>query len=176
MRTKLLFVSVLAVLIALPACAPPPTSSDVQRERQEKMVSEGAAQAGMPAIKNWRELKMLKDIYELRDQTGLVTYTYIFAEMTGKITFFCDSIGYGIPYATQFSASESMQRFSIPSSGNAERQHGVQRLPQAEPNGLFTPASAEGTWVLCKDPGSKEVRPTYLEPRIIVSQFKLKTD
>lgn len=176
MRTKLLFVAVLSVSVAFPACAPPPTSSDVQRERQEKMVSEGVAQIGMPAIKNFREAKLAKDLYELRDQTGLVTYTYTFSEMTGKLTFFCDSVGYAIPYATQFSAPESMQRFSIPKSGNAERQHGVHLLPQAEPNGLFTPAAAEGTWVFCKDPNGKEVRPVYLEPRVIVSQFKLKTD
>jgi hypothetical protein len=49
-------------------------------------------------------------------------------------------------------------------------------LPQADPNGLFSPASAEGTWVLLKDPNGKETRPVYIEPRIIVSPFKLNTD
>jgi hypothetical protein len=49
-------------------------------------------------------------------------------------------------------------------------------LPQADPNGLFSPASAEGTWILMKDPNGKEVKPVYIEPRIIVSPFKLKTN
>jgi hypothetical protein len=47
-------------------------------------------------------------------------------------------------------------------------------LPQADPNGLFSPASAEGTWVFCKDPGGTVVKPVYTEPRIIVSQFELR--
>ena len=46
-------------------------------------------------------------------------------------------------------------------------------MPQADPNGLFSPESAEGTWVLCSDPsGNGETRPVYVEPRIIVSPFK----
>jgi len=118
----------------------------------------------------------LKDIYELRDQTGLATYTYLYNEFTGKLVFFCNSIGYGIPYATQYSASESVQSYNVPRTSGGERHYGVERLPQAEPNGLFSPASAEGTWVQCKDPSGKDVRPVYVEPRVIVSQFRLIPD
>lgn len=140
-----------------------PSSDSVQREQQERILAEGTSKIGMPAINNFREKKILKDIYELRDQSGLVTYTYLFNEMNGKIgDFFCDSIGYGIPYATQFTYPEKYV-------GNGAT------MPQADPNGLFSPASADGTWILCKDPNGKEVRPVFLEPRIIVSPFKLKT-
>jgi hypothetical protein len=55
----------------------------------------------MPAIKNFRERRLLKSILEMRDQEGLTTFTYTYNEMTGQLVFFCDSIGYGIPYATQ---------------------------------------------------------------------------
>lgn len=135
----------------------------IQREQQATMLEEATAQTGMPAIKNFRERKLLKDILELRDQDGLVTYTYTFSEMTGKYLFFCDSIGYGIPYATQYTNP------ARPAWGNG----GGMPLPQADPNGLFSPASAEGTWVMCKNPDGKEVRPIYVEPRVIVSPFKL---
>lgn len=47
-------------------------------------------------------------------------------------------------------------------------------LPQADPNGLFSPASAEGTWILLKDPHGSDVKPVYVEPRVIVSPFKLE--
>lgn len=122
----------------------------------------------MPAIKNFRERKMLKDILELRDQTGLVTYTYLYNEMTGKLIFFGETIGYGIPYATQYTNPQKV----------AERYLGGQAaayaiIPQADPNGLFSPAAAEGTWILMKDPNGKDVRPVYVEPRVIVSPFKL---
>jgi hypothetical protein len=121
----------------------------------------------MPAIKNFRERKLLKDIIELRDQTGLATYTYVFAEMTGQFTFLCASVGYGLPYATQFTNPEKIDY----SSGGT-----VVTIPQADPNGLFSPAAAEGTWVMCSDPDGKEARPVYVEPRIVVSPFKLETE
>ncbi len=159
--------------LLLSTCAPQPSSSDQQRDRQEKIIAEAASQVGMPAIKNFRELKMVKDIYELRDQTGLVTYTYVVNEYSGKMIFFCDSIGYGIPYATQYSAPTSMQRWFVPGVEGAVKEYGTMELPQAEPNGLFVPDAAEGTWVMCKDPAGDEVRPVYIEPRIVVSQFEL---
>jgi hypothetical protein len=34
--------------------------------------------------------------------------------------------------------------------------------PQADPNGLFSPASAEGTWILLKDPNGKDVCPATI--------------
>jgi hypothetical protein len=160
---KLLSLAIAAVLSALLSACGPPSSDDLQRNQQEKIMQEGTAQIGMPAIKNFRERKLLKDIIELRDQNGLVTFTYVWNEMQGKLVFLCDSVGYGIPYATQFTNPQKVEV----SSGH------YQTLPQADPNGLFSPASAEGTWVMCKDPGGKDVKPVYIEPRIIVSSFKL---
>ena len=161
-------------LIMLAACEPKPTSSDVQRQRQEVVVAEGVSQVGVPSIKNFRELKLAKDIYEMRDQTGLTTYTYLYSDLNGKLIFLCDSIGYPLPYATQFSAPESIQTWRITGTDSGDiKRYGTDKLPQAEPNGLFTPGSAEGTWVLCKDPNGSEVRPLYTEPRVVVSQYKL---
>ena len=141
-----------------------PTSDQVQQKQQERILEEGTAQTGMPAIKNFRERKLLKDIIEMRDQDGLVTYTYIVPEMTGKLVFLCNSVGYGLPAATQYTNPEK-----IIESPNYVRT----TIPQADPNGLFSPSSAEGTWVMCKDPKGDKVRPVYIEPRIIVSPFEL---
>ena len=155
------YFAVLGLLVAFLLGACERSSDSIQREQQEVLLAEGTAQIGMPAIKNFRERKLLKDILEMRDQTGLVTYTYVWNEFNGKLVFLCDSIGYAIPYATQFTNPQ-------------KRVYGDAVLPQADPNGLFSPSSAEGTWVLCKNPEGKDVRPTYIEPRIVVSQFKLK--
>jgi hypothetical protein len=135
----------------------------IQRKQQERILAEGTAQTGMPSIKNFRERKLLKDIIEMRDQDGLVTYTYTVPEMTGKPVFLCNSIGYGIPAATQYTNPEKVVRDNGQSFGTT---------PQADPNGLFSPSSAEGTWVMCKDPRGDKVRPVYVEPRIIVSPFE----
>ena len=170
---SIIIVVVIASFVVLISCAPKQTSSDKQRIAQEKMVADGVSQVGLPSIKNFRELKEAKDIYEMRDQTGLVTYSYLYSEMQGKMIFLCDSIGYPLPYAVQFTGPESQQTYNIPSSEGSERYYGHDKLPQAEPNGLYSPESAEGSWVQCKDPNGKDVRPVYVEPRVIVTQFKL---
>lgn len=157
----LISVTAIAVLgLSLTGCIQE-SSDSAQRTQQERILREGTAQTGMPAIKNFRERKLLKQIIEMRDQDGLVTYTYTVPEATGKPVFLCNSIGYGLPAATQYTNPEKYD-------------HNGATLPQADPNGLFSPSSAEGTWVLCTDPsGSGKTRPVYVEPRIIVSPFKL---
>lgn len=159
-------VSLLAVLgLTLTGCIETsPSSDEVQRSEQERILKESTSQTGMPAIKNFRERKLLKQIIEMRDQDGLVTYTYVVPETTGRPVFLCNSIGYGLPAATQYT---NPQKIIGDSWGNVG-------IPQADPNGLFSPESAEGTWVMCSDPsGNGKTRPVYVEPRIIVSPFRL---
>lgn len=161
----------LAVVLLVVGCDDAPKGSDaVQQEQQERLLGEATSQVGMPAIRNFRERKLLKDILELRDQTGLVTYTYLYVPMTGKLVFLCDSIGYGIPYATQFTNPQKPAYLNPgPKPGAAQWAP----LPQADPNGLFSPSNAEGTWIMCKEPSGKDTRPVYVEPRVIVSPFRL---
>lgn len=164
MKTVLAIVGCVAFFLA--GCDRLKTSDDIQQDQQERILKEGVSQSGMPAIKNFRERKLLKDILEMRDQTGLVTYTYLWNEFNGKLVFLGESIGYGIPCATQYTNPQK-----IADSGH---QYGYAILPQADPHGLFAPQSAEGTWVLLKDPTEKSVKPVYVEPRIIVSPFRLQ--
>lgn len=139
------------------------SSDDQQSSQQEQILWEATAQTGMPAMKNFRERKLLKDIIEMRDQYGLTTYTYLFAEVTGKLIFLGETIGYGLPYATQYT---NPQKYITEGT----------TIPQADPNGLFSPQSAEGTWIIMKDPNGKETKPVYVEPRIIVSPFRLNAE
>lgn len=162
----ILSIAALALLgISLVGCEEyTPSSDEAQRTQQERILKEGTAQTGMPNIKNFRERKLLKQILEMRDQDGLVTYTYTVPETTGRPVFLCNSIGYGLPAATQYTNPEKTDYYST----------GSVTLPQADPNGLFSPSSAEGTWVLCTDPSSSgKTRPVYVEPRVIVSPFRL---
>jgi hypothetical protein len=137
------------------------TSDQKLRQKQEMMMQEANAQTGMPAIKNFQERKMMKMILELRDQENLVCYAYIVPEMTGKPVFLGKCIGFGLPYATQYTNPEKI------SDG------GGHVIAQADPNGLFMPSNAEGTWLLLIDPTTNEPRPVYCEPRVLVSPFKL---
>lgn len=148
-----------------------PTSDDVQRNQQERILQEGTSAVGMPAIKNFREKRLLKDIIEMRDQEALTTYTYIVAEMTGKLIFVGESVGYGIPAATQFT---NPQKWEVGGRTTSDARNTIVTLPQADPNGLFSPGSADGTWVMMVSPDHKKVVPVYIEPRIIVSPFPLQ--
>ena len=146
-------------------CDPPRMSSDQrQSQQQEAILQEGTSAVGMPAIRNFRERRLLKTILELRDQNDLSTYTYLWSDVHGRWVFFCNSVGYGVPYATQFTSPQKTVHVF---------EHGDIVVPQADPNGLFSPASAEGTWIMCRDPKGHDVKPVYVEPRVIVSPFEL---
>jgi hypothetical protein len=137
------------------------TSTDGQvSEAQEVKMAEANAQVPLPDITNWQEKRMVKTLYELRDQS-IATHSYILNTMQGCLIYLGASVGYGIPYATQYSAPTQY-------SGNYNYSK-----PQAEPNGLFMPVDARGTWVMLKDPESTAVKPVYIEPDVIVSPFRL---
>lgn len=159
---KYIYYIILASILT--SCNITPSSDKVQQQQQEKILAEATAQVGMPSIVNFREKKLLKDIIEMRDQEALTTYTYLFAENTGKLVFVGESIGYGIPTSTQFTSPEKVEM----------RAGNIVTLPQADPNGLFSHASADGTWVMMKDPRSKNVLPVFFEPRVIVSPFPIQ--
>ncbi len=164
MRKLIVLLSMVFLVCA--GCNDAPTADQATQKRQEQMQAQQIAQTGLPNIVNFTEAKLVKHLYELRD-SKIATYAYIRDEYDGKLFHLCDSIGYGLPYAVQFSNPEKQ----VESYGS-----GYITMPQAEPNGLFMPASAEGTWVMCANPNSKlGVDPVYVEPRVIVSPFKLKS-
>lgn len=158
------FCLIIAIVLTTVGCEAQPSSDSIQSNQQERLLIEATAQVGMPSIINFRERKIMKDILELRDQDGLVTYTYVFNEIKGEFVFLGQTIGYPIPYSTQFT--------------NPERQvdnyyHDSPTLPQADPNGLFSPSSAEATWCLMKDPHSDKILPVYVEARVLCLPFRL---
>jgi hypothetical protein len=164
MRKSIAFASLIATL-GLTGCPEDNTADAVQRKQQEALSSEASRQVGMPGITNFTERRMLKKVLELRDQ-AISTHTYVM-NLQGQLFHVCESLGYGLPYSTQFTNPSYI--------ANSYSQGGFAILPQADPNGLFSPASAEGTWVACVDEKKKDYDVIYVEPRIIVSPFKLRS-
>ncbi len=130
------------------------SATDKEARQQERLTKQANSTVGMPSIVNFQEKRMMKMILELRD-TAISTKTYI-VDLNGKLHKLCDSVGYGLPYATQFTNPQMEARQSY-------------ALPQADPNGLYSPASADGTWVNCLDPKTKKLKVVYIEPHVIVS-------
>ena len=153
---------VLPFVVLLSACDDHPDSRRIEAAKQEEMQLQAVQSVGMPAITNFAEKRMFKDILELRDRS-VPTTTYLVG-MNNQLTKVCDSVGYGLPYATQYTNPQM----------RVSGQNGNVTLPQADPNGLYSPASAEGTWILCVDHKDGKAKPVYIEPRIIVSPIALQ--
>lgn len=161
MKNLILTLSLLVFVFPLTACFPD-SADTIQKKQTEQMVLQSVNQVGMPAIVNFQEKRMAKQIYEMRD-TNISTHAYIMNEMQGCLVYLGPSVGFGLPYATQY--SNPMKLAGMVAESTA--------IPQPEPNGLFMPDSADASWILLKDPNGTEVKPVYVEPKLIVSPFKI---
>jgi hypothetical protein len=167
---KRFFAVVLAVFAALTlaACDPinQPTADQVQHQQQEQLSAQSNAEVGMPAVVNFAQKKALKMIIELADKEQ-PTYSYV-KDVNGPFRKICDSIGYPIPAATQYTNPMQVQDF-----GGSQR-YAFEAIPQADPTGLFSPAAADATWVLCLNPDTHQVAPFYEEEKVTTSPFPIK--
>jgi hypothetical protein len=165
MKRIISMMAVVAMMVLAGCDQVKPSSDAVQRQQQEALSQQGNSEVGMPSITNFAEKRMMRDILELRDKM-MPTTTYT-QDMNGKLHKLCDSIGYGLPGATQYTNPQRVARSSeTPYQGNVT-------LNQADPDGLFSPSSSESTWVMCISPVTKKATPLYIEPRVIVSPFPL---
>ena len=178
--------SLLICCLLLTGCGYTATQSNDSKiaQQQEQNLAEGDAQVPPPAIVNWNEKRMAKLIQEKRDTPNLSTWTYT-KNLDGKYTFVCESVGYGLPYntrannpqhyefvTTRTGAAYSGSGYYLDSQGNRLwGEHAI--VAQPEPNGLFIPDSAKGTWNLCKDPKTNKPDVTYQEEDIAVFPYKL---
>jgi len=169
---KILFTTALAIGVATPALAfwgsnsTPPSSDKSTAKQMETLLKEAERQTGLPAVTNFTEKRMVKWLYELRDQPNYRTYTYI-VTMTGKLVKICDSVGYGINASIQYSNPEKVMK-------NGSHYDGTfGTMPQAEPNALFMPEGLAATYVMCVSEDSDDVKAVYIEPEIIVSPIEL---
>jgi len=163
MKWRLLLFPFLYVLLAGQVSCESPSPNDVRdKAATDQRMQEMRAQVGLPNIVNFTEAKFANLTAELRDQE-IRTWTY-YVDMNGGRHLLCESVGYGLPYSVQITNPQKI--------ASSYSQGGFAILPQAEPNGLYMPESADATWVLCSD-GKGGVAPVYSEPHLIVSPFPL---
>ena len=144
---KFIFI-ILASLIVFIGCD---SADENDCRQQEEMQKEAQAQTGLPAITHFREKKSFKMLMEMCDQEKLITYIYTFSQFQGKFIFIGKAIGFPIPMSTEYTNPSKVTTNGV--------------IPQADPNGLFKPASADGTWVMLLDKKG-EPHPAYFEEKI----------
>lgn len=171
---KIIILLTLVLLFAMVGCQANVTTDMQQAEETEMLMNEINNQVGLPNINNYYEKKTLKEIYELRDDSSLVTYTYTTA-LDGKKVFQFQSIGYGLPMSVQYSNPSKYTGVTtkqVINDGGRDWTWDYVVMPQAEPNGLFMPEGLSATWVMrINEDGSRE--PVYMEEVITVTQTKL---
>lgn len=161
---KLFLVTLVAASFAIVGCGGREKSADqIQNSKQEMSLRDGVNAVGLPAIVNWKEKRTLKMIYELRDQAELRTYTYM-VNANGDLRLLCDSLGYPINDATGYTNPENKVEHSA---------QGYLVLPQAEPNGLFTPDFSNSYWVMCLNKEAGKPSPVFMAGSPVVSTFPL---
>lgn len=167
---NILLTAAIASILASPALAfwnnSTPSSDKSTAQQMETLLKEGERQTGIPGITNFTEKRMVKWLYELRDQPNYRTYTYI-VTITGQLVKICDSVGYGINASIQYSNPEKVVKMDLGT------HYGEGTMPQAEPNALFMPEGLAATYVMCVTEGSDDVKAVYIEPEIIVSPIEL---
>lgn len=186
MRKKIFLYSLLAMCVSmlLTSCTYTPrvkTADEVQKVQQESTIREAVAQIGLPHVVNFQEMKLLKEVIEARDRNDLICYCYLANEMNGSVgAFLGKCLGYGIPYATQFTNPQKLATSYLNGRSNRDDNNSLSghfvdgTLPQADPNGLFSPASADATWIFLINPTTGEPKAVYVESKVIVSPFPLK--
>lgn len=161
MNRIILIIAIFASLALFGGCNE--SADQKQAEQTEKLMTEINNEVGLPNIVNFQQKKLMKMIYELCDKEDLICYAYIKSDYQGKLFFIGKCVGYGIPFSAQYSNPEVYRRVHLDWT----------KMPQAEPNGLFMPTSSSATWLMMVDPKTKEQRPVYIEPEIVVSPFPL---
>lgn len=154
-------------LLALAGCVEKSHSSSDKKaaQKSEQVVQQIDQQTGFPSITNGFEKRMVRMLYELRDNPEYRTYSYI-VTLNGRFIKICDSIGYGINSSIQFSNPDKLINTDL------GQFYGNMAMPQAEPNGLFMPEGLAATYVMCLD--GKELKPVYVEPEVVVSPFPME--
>jgi hypothetical protein len=100
--------------------------------------------------------------------SAVATYSLVYNQYKGIIQFQCPSYGYPIPGGTELTAPEAPY---VNSSGGISDFV----IPQAEPDGTFSPSNSAGTYIICRnDDGS--AYPVYVEDNVLTFPFLMKTD
>ena len=157
---KTVLLGMVIALLLLVGCEYEQSAEQKQEKATDDILTEINNEVGMPNLVNFQQKKLMKMIYELCDKENLICYAYIKSDYQGKLMFIGKCIGFGIPVSAQY-------------TNPMKHIYGDVLLPQADPNGLYMPTSSLATWLMMIDPKTKEARPVYIEPEIVVSPFAL---
>lgn len=136
----------------------PQSAASKEQATQDVQMQQFIRNQPVPSFDWSLERHMLIQLYAAR-QRATNTFSVVQSEYTGKVLWSCPSMGFPLPYATQLTNPQQL----IQKSDSSHWYDGV--VAQQEPNGLFSPPAADGTWVPCVDEKGR-ITPVYEERKV----------
>ena len=162
MRKVLITLFILVIGLSLISCNEK-HYEEIQQSQTQQLMDEAIRQIGLPNIKNFWQRKLLKMIYEIADQSDIITYAYTFNQFTGKFRYIGRAIGFGVPFSAQYTNPDQV----------VETYRGSVVIKQPDPNGLYMPTSSSATWIILIDENTGDLNLMYIEPLLTVTQRPL---
>lgn len=143
-KKKGLVAVVAVVVVGLTACSTPSSSSQTEARKAEN-AQQGVASANMiknqpaPVFTSSVARDVMIAVQEMT-ATKSATTSFFFQVGMADPTFVCPSIGMPIPNTAQLTNPEQVV---------GDRDGGYTSIGQMDPNGLYSPSSSSGSYVLC---------------------------
>ena len=137
------------------------TANRIEGEKVDQQQTRYLANQPPPAFDWSMERYIYAELYKQRN-AAVHTYSYVINQFTGKIIRQCASIGFPISAATQLTNPLTVRNSTAV-------------VAQAEPNGLFTPSTSRGTWVMCLAEDGN-IQPEYWEADVAATVRPMQED
>lgn len=159
-------ITVMACALVLAACNGTNQSLQADQSQTNSQLQQYQKVQPVPYY-NWSEQRnTLIQIYNAKNEAR---NTWAVVEsITGIALWACPSVGFPIPADTQLTNPEQI---GITNNGSAGWVDGV--VPQMEPDGLYSSASTDATYILCIRPSGKIV-PIYTEQKVTMFPFPVE--
>lgn len=158
MRKLSIFLLTILALLLVGCDDLQPSAHEVEHAQQEGGMQAMLRNQPVPTLSYSMERQILTELYRARNRY-VATWTYT-RDIQGHIMEICASAGFPIPYSTQL--TNPWQRDYNTAVGNPE------------PSGLYSPSSAEGTWISCVD-SSGAIAPQYWEDRVFATTRRVRS-
>lgn len=164
MKRTVVIMSLLLAGLFLVACGS--NTATGKEQAQTNHVMDVLINSQPAPVFDWSlERYLLIQLYEARNNAA-ATYSYVTEVSLGKIiiVWSCPSVGYPIPGGTQLTNPEQLT-YSRVKNGTAGIRTIEGAIPQVEPNGLYSPQTSAGTYVMCLN-NDGTVSPVYEERNV----------
>lgn len=179
---KITACAALAIACLLSACsyqAVPVTADQKAAVQQEDIAKRAQDEVGIYQPTHFTRKRLANRIGQMLDDPNLATISYA-QGLDGKLRCIGHTIGFPLPSATQSTSPQKWEPKPLfysngTTSDYVGREFG-ELVPQSEPDQLFSPTSADATWLLLVNDKTGQAAPAYFEGHVQTFLLSNKPD